>query len=230
MKRFYRSVGIEEAEDGFIVTLDGRVLPSPDRNRLALPTRALAEAVSGEWEAQGDEIRPATMPMMRLASTAADRVAPRVADVRAELARFAEVDLVCYRADAPTELVRRQEAAWQPLLDWLVERHHIRLAVTTGICPVEQPEAALARIRNLLVEVDSLTLTGVYAAATAANSVAIALALHAGRVEPEEAIGAAEVDERFQMEAWGEDVEALRRLESRRIEIRDAARLFALVR
>ena len=42
---------------------------------LLLPDRALAEAIAEEWRAQGEEIIPATMPMLRLANTAQDGVA-----------------------------------------------------------------------------------------------------------------------------------------------------------
>ena len=49
---------------GWIVTLDGRMMKTPDENRFLLPTEELAYLVAGEWEAQDTKIRPITMPMV----------------------------------------------------------------------------------------------------------------------------------------------------------------------
>ena len=57
-RRFYTSVSVTE---DFGIALDGRVVKTPFKSRLILPTRALAEAVAAEWEGQGEKINPATM-------------------------------------------------------------------------------------------------------------------------------------------------------------------------
>jgi chaperone required for assembly of F1-ATPase len=46
-KRFYRSAAVEEQKTGgFAVTLDGRTVITPAGRPLAMPTRALAEAIA----------------------------------------------------------------------------------------------------------------------------------------------------------------------------------------
>ena len=83
---------------------------TPAKARLAVPSRALADAIAGEWEAQGEQIDPAIMPLTRLASIAIDLVAPRRDEVVAAIAKYAETDLVCYRAGHPPALVLRQHS------------------------------------------------------------------------------------------------------------------------
>ena len=51
-KRFYKAAAAAEAEGGFAVQLDGRTPKSPARKPLIVPTKALAELVAAEWEAQ----------------------------------------------------------------------------------------------------------------------------------------------------------------------------------
>ncbi len=46
------------AEGGYTIELDGRTLKTPARDTLLLPTRALADLVAGEWQAQLVEINP----------------------------------------------------------------------------------------------------------------------------------------------------------------------------
>ena len=80
-KRFYGAVGVAPLGDGFTVTLDGRAVRTPAGRPLTLPTEALARAVAGEWEAQEENVRPHTMPMMQLANAAIDISDGLVADL-----------------------------------------------------------------------------------------------------------------------------------------------------
>src|SRR3712207_3070910 len=105
MKRFYKEAAVAEVPGGFEVRLDGRSLRTPAKAPLVLRGRALAEAIAEEWAAQGDEVAPNSMPMMQLASTAIDRVGPQREGIVEAVARYAETDLLCYRADFPAELV-----------------------------------------------------------------------------------------------------------------------------
>src|SRR6056297_3367956 len=69
-KRFWKTVSVETAEGGFQVLLDQRPVRTPGKSLLVLPTRAMAEALAAEWDAQEDEIKPLTMPVTRSANSA----------------------------------------------------------------------------------------------------------------------------------------------------------------
>src|SRR3954471_3176971 len=112
MKRVYKQAKACPAEGGWGVALDRRPMRTPGRNELIVPSEALASAIAAEWDAQQDEIRPATMPLTRLAATTIDRTAIQRDQIVAETANYAGTDLVCYRADHPPELVQRQQAVW----------------------------------------------------------------------------------------------------------------------
>ena len=53
MKRFYKQVSVG---DDLTVRLDGKPISTPAKALLALPTRALAEALAAEWEQQGETV------------------------------------------------------------------------------------------------------------------------------------------------------------------------------
>src|SRR6185436_18944204 len=109
---------------------------TPARNPFTLPTRPLAEAIAAEWAAQETKVKPDTMPLMQLASTAIDRVAPDRDRIIAETAGYAATDLVCYRAEGPDELVARQAAHWDLLLDWLRARYDVSLKTAAGVMAI----------------------------------------------------------------------------------------------
>jgi len=229
MKRVYKTVATRPAAGGWGVSLDGRTLRTPAKNELILPTEALATAIAAEWDGQQDEIRPATMPLMRLAATAIDRTAPQRSRVVDEVAAYAGSDLVCYRADQPPALAARQHAVWQKLIDWATVRYDAALAVTAGIVPVRQSAGALAAFAAAVAAQDDFRLTALHSLTASCGSLVIALALLEGRLDAAAAFAASQLDETFQIEAWGEDSEAALRRRTLAADIDAAARFLALL-
>jgi chaperone required for assembly of F1-ATPase len=223
VKRFYKDVIVADDRS---IHLDGKPILTPVKHKLALPTRQLADAIAQEWREQGDEVVPATMHLTKLANTAIDRARPD--DVVAELTNFARNDLLCYRATEPAELVRRQQAAWDPLLDWAQQTYGARLATTSGVSHVAQDEKAIAAFGRALQAQDSWTLTGMHAATTITGSLILAFAILEGRLSHTEAFAASRIDEAFQAEKWGVDAEAEARAHRLATELEAASRFMAL--
>jgi chaperone required for assembly of F1-ATPase len=229
MKRVYKLATSGPIDGGFGVALDGRALRTPGKQALVVPSAALAAAIAVEWDAQTDEIRPAEMPLYRLAATAIDRTAPFRDRVVADIANYAGTDLVCYRASEPAALAAHQQAVWQPLVDWATQRYDAALAVTAGVIPTGQPAAALKAFAAAIAALDDFRLTAVQALTGACGSLVVALALLEGRVDPVHAFAASQLDETFQIAAWGEDAEATQRRSALAAEIAVAARFLDLL-
>lgn len=229
-KRFYKRAAVAALEDGgFGVALDGRPVRTPARAVLSVPTEALAQAIAAEWDAQEDEIRPLSMPTMRLAATAIDRVGRERDAVVEQIAAYGGSDLLCYRAEAPRELADRQEETWQPLLDWLAEAHGAALAVTAGVTHVAQPPEALAALKAAVTAMDDCRIAAVSQLTASCGSLALALAAAAGRIGAAEAVAASQLDEVWQAEKWGEDKEARQRRRALAAEIESAVRFLELL-
>ena len=234
LQRFYKTAAVEAVDGatdgaGFGVTLDGRRIKTPAKAEMILPGRGLAEAVAAEWDGQGEEVDPAAMPLTGLVWTALDLVRPGRARVIEDLAAYAAHDLLCYRAEAPTELVARQQELWQPLLDWAARTLDAPLNVTAGVISVAQPAASLSALRGAVESKDDFELTALSGAVTAAGSLVIGLALSAGHIDAAAAFEAAQLDESYQIERWGEDPEAVRRRAAIKADLEAAARLFELL-
>lgn len=230
MRRVYEQATTRAAEGGWGVALDGRAMRTPGRHDLIVPSENLAAAIAAEWDAQRDEIRPATMPLTRLAATAIDRTSVQREQVIAEVSNYAGTDLVCYRADHPPELAARQHSTWQPLLDWATLRYDAALSVTSGVIPARQSAAALKAFAGAVTALDDFRLTALHTLTAACGSLVIALALLEGRVDATSAFQASQLDETFQIEAWGEDAEAAARRRALAADIEAAARFLDLLR
>ena len=229
MKRFYKNVAVDEAPDGFRLLLDAKPVQTPARRPMLLPTRALAEAIAEEWRAQGDEMVPQTMPLTRLVNTVLDGVRTTREDVATAILRFGENDLLCYRAEAPAELVARQQQ-WNDYLDWAAERHGARLVVTAGIGHVEHPPEAREMLRQAVAGRGDFDLAALHVLASITGSLILGLAVLDGRLAPQEAFALSRLDEAYQAEKWGLDREAEQRAERLAAEMAHAARLVSLSR
>ena len=232
MKRFYKAVAVVATEDenAFQLTLDGRAVRTPGGRPLHLPARPLANAVADEWRAQEGEIRPASMPMLGLASAAIDQVGTRRAEIVDMVAGYAATDLACYHAAGPADLVACQRDAWLPLLDWAARRYDAPLQVVTGVVPKPQPAAALAALAAAVAAQDDMRLAGLMSATCALGSLILALALAADRLDGDAAWKASQIDEAYQRERWGDDPEAASRRAGQRAEVLAAARYLSLLR
>ncbi len=229
MKRVYRTVAWHPVAGGSGITLDGRPLLTPAKHALVLPGAALAAAIAEEWEAQQGDIRPTTMPLYRLAATAIDRTAAQRDLVVRDTANYAGTDLVCYRADHPPALAARQQAVWQPLIDWARMRYDAALAVTMGIVPARQSAASLHVFRAIVAAQDDFRLTALHGLTASCGSLVIALAVLEGRLDAAAAFAASQLDETFQIEVWGEDLAAAERRQAIAADIAAAARFLDLL-
>jgi len=210
-KRFYQLAHVGEAEGGsFPLLLDGKQVKTPARRPLAAPTRALAEKIAEEWNAQAEVIDPARMPLTRLANAVIDAVADQPKAVAAEIANYLGSDLLCYRADMPEGLVERQARAWDPILAWARQALGARFVLARGVVHVAQPEPAIAAMRAIIPS-ESWRLGAVSAITTVTGSAVLALALERGALDADTAWAAAHVDEDWQMSQWGRDDAALER-------------------
>jgi chaperone required for assembly of F1-ATPase len=229
-RRFYEHATVGEGEGGYALLLDGRGARTPARKPLAVSSRPVAEALAAEWEAQGEHIDPATMPLTRIVNSALDGVATQMEAVREEIVRYAGSDLICYRADGPATLAERQEAAWSPLIAFARETLGARLALAEGVMHVEQDSSVLDAIALAIADYDAVSLAALHTIMTLTGSSVIALAVARGLLSAEEAWAAAHVDEDFQMEQWGRDELALQRRAHRWREMQAAAAILGAAR
>ena len=232
-RRFYKKVEVAAQDGGFGPVLDGKPVRTPAKGPLVVPTAALAEAVATEWAGQGEIITPGTMPLTRLVNSALDGVARTIVETAAETAKFAESDLVCYRAADPATLVAAQEAAWDPVLDFARRTFGATFVCTQAALFVTQPEPSLAAIRAAVAAIadgpaGALRLAALSVMTSLTGSVLMALAVAHGAMTADTAFAAASVDEDYQMRHWGADEEALARLARRREEMLAAAKVYAL--
>lgn len=225
-RRFYATAEVGES-DGFGILLDGKPVRTPARRPLAAPTRALAQAIAEEWQAQGEFIVPADMPITRLANSIIDGVIDAYEPVAADIGNYFGSDLLLYRADSPPGLVERQTRHWQPVLDWAQKALGVRFRLAQGVIHVTQPAHALASARAAL-PADPWRLGALHAITTLTGSALLALALMRDRLSVEEAWQAAHVDEDWNMDQWGHDEIALARRDARFAEMQAAATVLRL--
>jgi chaperone required for assembly of F1-ATPase len=225
-RRFYGKAEVG-GTGPFTIRIDGKPVRTPARRDLAAPSRAIAEAIAAEWEAQREFIDPAAMPLTRLANSIIDGVADAPGPVAAEIGNYLASDLLFYRAGEPSGLVARQAALWDPVLDWARDELGAHFKATKGVIHVAQPEAALAAARARIPH-EPWRLGAMHVVTTLTGSALLALALLHNRLSAEAVWQAAHVDEDWNMDLWGRDEIALERRAFRFAEMQAAATVLSL--
>jgi chaperone required for assembly of F1-ATPase len=220
VKRFWKTVTVENGT----ILLDSRLVKTPGRMTLRLPTPQLTDAVADEWREVGDAIKPQDMPLTGLANAAVER-----APAAETLAVYGETDLLCYRAENPPELAAREAEVWDPLLDWARARFNIAFTVTTGIVHKAQPPETVRRLANAVAAYDDFHRTALSSLVTIGGSLVVALMLAEGAITPDAAFDACHLDELWQAELWGEDWMATDARALRRADFNNAARFLTLL-
>ena len=230
MKRFWKVAEAVEGDSGFAVALDGRRLKTPARAELSVPNRALADAIVAEWNGCGEEVDPRGMPLTGLANAAIDRITPDKANYASGIAGYGETDLVCYRAEGPDALVRRQSESWDVLLAWARRRYDIDFVCQAGIMHVPQPDETVRKLAHAVAALDVFQLAGLSPLVTIGGSLVAGLAVLEEMMPAGDAWEAVSLDDRWQLEQWGDDPEARQALDARRRDFLAAARFLELLR
>ena len=229
MKRFWKEAAVVAHGGGWGVQLDSRPLRTPARDTLEVASRMLADAIAAEWAAAAEDFDPRQMPLTGLANAAVDRIASDPAAFASGLAKYAEGDLLCYRAEGPGPLVARERERWDPLLAWARRRFDIDFRITEGIVHVAQPQATVDRLGHAVHVLDAFRLAGLSPLVTIGGSLVTALAILEKAITVEEAWAAVSIDEEWQLEQWGSDAEAEKALENRRRDFLVGSRFLELV-
>ena len=229
MKRFWKEVSVAREGAGWTIRLDDRPVKTPARAPFAIPTNALAEAIAEEWRSVGQKVDPRAMPLTGFANAAIGRIATGHQSFARDIARYAEADLACYRAEGPAALVARQELQWDRLLGWARRRYDVDFAVTSGLVHVDQPAATIDRLTHAVAALDPFRLAALQLLVTIGGSLVVALAVQEKAISPGEAWESVSVDDRWQLEQWGADAEAEAALENRRRDFLAAARFLDLL-
>jgi chaperone required for assembly of F1-ATPase len=228
-RRFYERASVT-GEGPFGIALDGRALKTPGRYPVLLGSRALAEAIAAEWQAQGPTLDPTRMSLTALAFGAIDHIGSAAGKARMvkHIVQYAGSDLICYRAAEPEGLVARQREQWDPVLAAVRDILGVEFLTVEGLIHRRQPEESLTAVARHLESKSHFELCALYRAATQAGSALIALAMAEGRITPETAWRAAHLDEDWQIEQWGEDPEAKARRDQMEREFLSAAEFLRL--
>ena len=207
-KRFWTKADVVNVEGGYGVELDGRSVKTPAKNALVLPTQAMAQAVAAEWQAQEKIINPNTMPVTKTANAALDKVVVQHGEVAEMLAAYGDSDLLCYRADAPAELVARQAEIWDPMLEWADEALGARLEPRVGIMHKPQDPKTIAALTKQVHALDAFELAAFHDLVSLSGSLILGFAATYGARPVAVLWDISRLDEVYQIEQWGRDDEA----------------------
>jgi len=226
-KRFYKDVSVGQVDSGFTVLLDGRELKTPRKKRLLAPNKFTAQFIADEWDAQGEDILPATMPVTRLVNVSIELTPENRPALIDEARKYAGTDLLCYRSDETRLYLEHQAEHWDAVLAWAAARG-VKLETTLGLSVIEQDAAALARVADYASGLDDIYLTLFVHLIATFGSAILAMAVMESQLGGKAAFELSRLDEIWQIKHWGQVDDAKDRTDIIRNEVAALCRLITV--
>ena len=227
-KRFWKYVTTNHDDSGHWIELDGRRVKTPAKSPLNVPTEAMARAIAAEWDGQNDIVNPMTMPFTRTANAAIDKVALQHGEVAEMLAAYGDSDLLCYRAEAPEALVQRQQAQWDPALEWGALALGANLVPRAGVMHEPQDKGSMNNLSEQVHALSDFKLAAFHDLVTLTGSLILGFAAARDWRAPDQVWELSRLDESWQEEQWGIDEEARELAESKKQAFFHAKKFFDL--
>lgn len=222
----YELPKIEEAtysiacKDGlYSILRNERPLKTPAGKAYSMPQEKLAEAIMAEWEAQGDKIIPASMPLTQLLATSLDIIGKDKEKTQKGLIAYIPTELLCYHAEKPEPLVEKQNNIWKPYLDWCEEAFGAKFKISTDLMPIEQDQKTIDKLTEIINGYDDMMLSGLSCATDCSGSIVLGLALVEQFNTAAEIFEACELDTKDQATRWGDDPETIERHKNMQFEL-----------
>ena len=211
MRRFYKKVEILASDFIYQIKLDDRILKTPSKKTLNIPTKVLANKIAEEWSSVENEIIPEQMPFYSLTVTAIDRVESQKPELIDQMQHYIMNDLLCYRESEDTKLQEYQNKNWNKWLLWSKKMYNFDLKTTNGVMPINQDENNKNLLFKIILQMDIWRFSSFVKATTLTGSAILALAFVSKQLEAEELFSLCFLDELYQIKRWGEDEEALQK-------------------
>jgi chaperone required for assembly of F1-ATPase len=204
MKKFYKSVSIQEIDQGYSICLDGKAIKTQNKNLLFTKKKNLADLIVKEWDSQGEDIKASYMYFTQFLGTAIDYICIQRNIISEKLMNFLNTDLLCFRTTYPADLANRQETLWDPWIKWFDKEAGVELKVTRDLIALEQPGKAIAYVGSVLEKLDDNALTICHFITTLSGSIILGLAFIEGKISPEEVLEIINVEDNYKAEVYNE--------------------------
>ena len=220
MKKFWKKVQIREIfKNTFQVQLDKKNLKTPMKKDIRFLNYYIAFETSKEWDIDGPTINTDGMIFYGLMSTAIDKIAKNRNLFINEILSFIDTDLICYRADAPNELVQLQNKKWDPIISIIEKYTGFRLETFIGIMPSKQKKAVHLKVKQLVNQFSDLEISALHRITNVTGSVFLSLCILKGDLYKNHAFELSFLDELWQAENWGNEEEASKKRENISLEL-----------
>uniref|UniRef100_A0AAF5PZ68 ATP synthase mitochondrial F1 complex assembly factor 2 n=1 Tax=Wuchereria bancrofti TaxID=6293 RepID=A0AAF5PZ68_WUCBA len=205
--RFYEEARVvfKPVEEVYNIYLDKHCLVTPKRNPVEIYSEALALAVAQEWNMQTNELRVNLMRLTGLIFTATDNpMSLQKSDLLSQVLQFLDKDTILYRLEENSNLLHLEETNWNPVVEWV--NWEYGLSVKPSYSIVEEAvidNNSRVRLTNQLSDYTFLQLVGLQYATEALKSVFLTLATVSSRLDVDEAVELALLEQKYQSDVWG---------------------------
>jgi len=210
MKKFWKIVQVKtKLKNSFEILLDKRILKTPMQKDLIFSNYKIAKETALEWDIDEKEINTENMVFYGLISTAIDKICNDKVLYIENVLGFINTDLICYRADGPSELVDLQNSSWNPIISFIKKYIDVELKFFIGVMPSKQSLEIFNRLKTLINSFSDIEISALHRMTNLTGSIFISICILKGDVLKNEVFELSFLDELYQAKNWGIEEESL---------------------
>ena len=192
------------------IYLDNKPLLTIEKNQFQLRNKKIANIIKNEIEDSKKRIDFKKLFYYTIISFGIDKIKNNKSKYLQEIYKYINTDLICYRADKPSDLVKLQDKMWNPILDRL-GKESIKFDKFVGVMPQSQPKKSIEKFKNNFKEFDEFEISTFLKLTQITGSALLAYALLKKYFNEKYVFDCSVLDEKWQSKQWGTMVEIEKR-------------------
>ncbi len=208
MRKFWKTVKVKKSSNTYKILLDENVLKTPIKKELIIQNYKIAKEIYKEWNQDKNIIDTDAMIFYGIISTSLDKISNNRILYVNEILNFIDTDLLCYRAEEPSDLVQWQSKNWDPILLKVEKYINNKIDVFKGIMPAKQNKVIKLKITKLLTNFSDLEITALHKITNITGSIFLSLCILNNDIIKEKVFELSHLDELWQAEKWGYEEQA----------------------
>lgn len=224
----FSTASLLQTDEGWHIVWRDVPLQTPKKKTITISNEKLANTCLQEWLPLKALPKPKDLPLTSFIFIAKDLIEADVDYFVDEFVAYANKDMLFYRADNDEKLLQKQQALWNPHVDWFKEQHLVQITLAAGVMPIDQDEELSNVVRGLVEGLNTEQLAAAYQLLGITGSAILTFRLLADLNLSEDIWQAANLEQMHQVEHWGLDYEAEDKLKQRRQDYDAAIRFLGL--
>tara|TARA_B100000686_G_scaffold116504_1_gene123830 strand:- start:17937 stop:18641 length:705 start_codon:yes stop_codon:yes gene_type:complete len=211
---------IKNNNDFYKIVFNNKYFKTPLGNVIKFPSLKIAKIFLKKIKSSDKNQSQTTVSEIKLVYMAIDKIALSKSNYINNIAMNIQTDVICFFSSEQKSLYLKQKKLWLPLIQWMKDMYKVQILYSSTFKVHIQTKNNIERLKKIIKKYNIYELSALHTLIGITNSFVISLALLESKISYKKAFELSFLEELYQSSIWGEDEEALERLNSIKLDIK----------